>query len=47
MAIWFGVGVCIYDKLVLDESGQWMCWQKIGWEDSREYWQFAEGAVDL
>ena len=26
MAIWFGVGVCIYDKLVLDESGQWMCW---------------------
>jgi len=26
MATGFGVGVCIYDKRVLDESGQWICW---------------------
>ena len=47
MATGFSVGVCIYDKRVLDEFGQRMSLQEIGWEDSRECGNVAEGAVDL
>jgi len=47
MASGFVVGVCIYDKRVLDKSRQRMSLQEIGREDSRECGHVAEGAVDL